>query len=216
MAVERSDEAVLQLFEEGSYDLIPHDSMRKTIARRLVEAKQTIPHFHLRISCRIDTLLAMRQQANASARSRKDENGEELPAYKISVNDFVIKAFAEALIDVPDANVSWTEANMVRHRRADIGVSVSGGLITPIIRGADEKRLSFISNEMRDLASRARSRKLRPEEYRGGTAAVSNLGMYGIEDFSAIINPPHAAILAIGAAEQRPVICRGESSRPPP
>lgn len=209
------DESVLQLFEEGSYDLVPHDSMRKTIARRLVEAKQTIPHFHLRISCRIDSLLVLRQQANNAARMRKGENGEDVPAYKISVNDFAIKALAEAFMDVPDANVSWTEANMVRHRHADIGVAVSvpGGLVTPIIRRAEEKRLSVISNEMRDLASRARSRKLRPEEYKGGTAAVSNLGMYGIEDFSAIINPPHAAILAVGAAEERPIIRDGEVER---
>jgi len=206
------DESTLQLFEEGSYELVPHDSMRKTIARRLVEAKQTIPHFHLRISCRLDTLLVLRQQANNAARMRKSENGEDVPAYKISVNDFAIKALAEAFMDVPDANVSWTEANMVRHRHADIGVAVSvpGGLVTPIVRRAEEKRLSVISNEMRDLASRARSRKLRPEEYKGGTAAVSNLGMYGIEDFSAIINPPHAAILAVGAAEERPIICDGE------
>ncbi len=204
-----SDEATLQLFETGSYELIPHDNMRKTIARRLVEAKQTIPHFNLRVSCRIDDLLELRRQANAMVVNRKDGN----PAiFKLSINDFVVKALAQAYMDVPDANVSWTEANMVKHRHADIGVAVSvpGGLITPIVRQVDQKRVSAISNEMRDLATRARERKLRPEEYKGGTAAVSNLGMYNVEDFTAIINPPHAAILAVGAGEQRPIVRDGQ------
>ena len=135
-----------------------------------------------------------------------------MPAYKLSVNDMVIKAMALALRDVPDANVSWTETAMVQHKHADVGVAVSipGGLITPIIRSADEKTLSVISNEMKDLAARARNRKLKPEEYQGGTTAVSNLGMFGIKDFAAVINPPHATILAVGAGEERAVVKNGE------
>jgi pyruvate dehydrogenase E2 component (dihydrolipoamide acetyltransferase) len=142
---------------------------------------------------------------------KKPEKGEE-PAYKLSVNDLIIKALALALRQVPDANVSWTEGAMVKHRHADVGVAVSipGGLITPIVRRAEEKSLSSISNEMKDLAARARTRKLKPEEYQGGTTAVSNLGMFGIRDFAAVINPPHATILAIGAGEQRAVVKDGE------
>ncbi len=206
-----SDDAILKLFEEGSYELVPHDTMRKTIARRLVEAKSTIPHFYLTLDCDIDALLALRKQLNDAAPMVKGEEGEK-PAYKLSVNDMVIKAYAKALAMVPEANVSWTENAMVKHRNADVGVAVSipGGLITPIIRRADEKTLSAISNEMKDLASRARSRKLKPEEYQGGNTAVSNLGMFGIKDFAAVINPPHATILAIGAGEQRPVVKGGE------
>jgi pyruvate dehydrogenase E2 component (dihydrolipoamide acetyltransferase) len=206
-----SDDAVLKLFEEGSYELIPHDSMRRTIARRLVEAKGTIPHFYLTLDCEIDALLALRKQLNDAAPTVKGEKGDE-PAYKLSVNDLVIKAFAAALRQVPDANVSWTEGGMLKHRHADVGVAVSipGGLITPIVRRADEKTLSAISNEMKDLAARARSRKLKPEEYQGGTTAVSNLGMFGIKDFAAVINPPHATILAVGAGEQRAVVKGGQ------
>ncbi|MBN9254594.1 pyruvate dehydrogenase complex dihydrolipoamide acetyltransferase [Mesorhizobium sp.] len=206
-----SDDQVLKLFEEGSYELILHDNMRKTIARRLVEAKSTIPHFYLTIDCELDALLALRSQINATAPMRKTDKGE-VPAYKLSVNDMIIKAMAMALKAVPDANVSWTEGAMVRHKHADVGVAVSipGGLITPIIRHADEKTLSVISNEMKDLASRARSRKLKPEEYQGGTTAVSNLGMFGIKDFAAVINPPHATILAVGAGEERAVVKNGE------
>ncbi len=206
-----SDDQVLKLFEEGSYELIPHDNMRKTIARRLVEAKSTIPHFYLTIDCELDALLALRSQINATAPMRKTDKGE-VPAYKLSVNDMIIKAMAMALKAVPDANVSWTEGAMVRHKHADVGVAVSipGGLITPIIRHADEKTLSVISNEMKDLANRARSRKLKPEEYQGGATAVSNLGMFGIKDFAAVINPPHATILAVGAGEERAVVKNGE------
>ncbi|TPM35817.1 pyruvate dehydrogenase complex dihydrolipoamide acetyltransferase [Mesorhizobium sp. B2-3-5] len=206
-----SDDQVLKLFEEGSYDLVPHDNMRKTIARRLVEAKTTIPHFYLTLDCELDALLALRSQLNAAAPMKKTDKGEA-PAYKLSVNDMVIKAIAMALKAVPDANASWTESAMVKHRHADVGVAVSipGGLITPIIRKADEKTLSTISNEMKDLASRARSRKLKPEEYQGGTTAVSNLGMFGIKDFAAVINPPHATILAVGAGEERAVVRNGE------
>ncbi|MET3790217.1 pyruvate dehydrogenase complex dihydrolipoamide acetyltransferase [Aquamicrobium terrae] len=206
-----SDEAVLKLFEEGSYELIPHDNMRRTIARRLVEAKSTVPHFYLTLDCELDALLSLRKQLNDAAPVKKTEKGEE-PAYKLSVNDLIIKALALALKEVPDANVSWTEGAMVKHRHADVGVAVSipGGLITPIVRKAEEKSLSSISNEMKDLAARARTRKLKPEEYQGGTTAVSNLGMFGIKDFAAVINPPHATILAIGAGEQRAVVKGGE------
>jgi pyruvate dehydrogenase E2 component (dihydrolipoamide acetyltransferase) len=206
-----SDEQVLKLFAEGSYELVPHDNMRKTIARRLVEAKSTIPHFYLTLDCELDALLALRAQLNAAAPMRKTDKGE-VPAYKLSVNDLIIKAMALALRDVPTANVSWTETAMVQHRNADVGVAVSipGGLITPIVRKADEKTLSVISNEMKDMAARARNKKLKPEEYQGGTTAVSNLGMFGIKDFSAVINPPHATILAVGAGEERAVVKNGE------
>lgn len=206
-----SDDAVLKLFEEGSYEIVPHDGMRKTIARRLVESKQTVPHFYLTIDCELDALLALRSQINAAAPLIKTEKGE-VPAYKLSVNDMVIKATALALRDIPDANVSWTDGGMVKHKRADVGVAVSipGGLITPIVRNAENKTLSAISNEMKDLAKRARDRKLKPEEYQGGSTSVSNLGMFGVKDFAAIINPPHATIFAIGAGEQRAVVKNGE------
>jgi pyruvate dehydrogenase E2 component (dihydrolipoamide acetyltransferase) len=206
-----SDDAVLKLFEEGSYELVPHDNMRKTIARRLVEAKSTIPHFYLTLDCEIDALLKLRGEINAASPVLKTDKGE-VPAYKVSVNDMIIKALALALRDVPSANVSWTEAAMVQHRHADVGVAVSipGGLITPIVRKADEKTLSVIANEMKDLAARARNKKLKPEEYQGGTTAVSNLGMFGIKDFAAVINPPHATILAVGAGEERAVVKKGE------
>jgi len=206
-----SGDAVLKLFGEGSYELVPHDSMRRTITRRLVEAKSTIPHFYLTLDCEIDALLSLRKQLNDAAPMVKTESGEK-PAYKLSVNDMIIKAMALALKAVPEANVSWTESAMVKHSHADVGVAVSipGGLITPIVRRAEEKPLSVISNEMKDLAARARSRKLKPEEYQGGTTAVSNLGMFGIKDFAAVINPPHATILAVGAGEERAVVRNGE------
>ncbi|MEO3999734.1 pyruvate dehydrogenase complex dihydrolipoamide acetyltransferase [Mesorhizobium sp. CAU 1732] len=206
-----SDDAILKLFEEGSYELVPHDNMRKTIARRLVEAKTTIPHFYLTLDCELDALLALRKQLNDAAPVKKTDKGEE-PAYKLSVNDLVIKAMAMALMAVPDANASWSEGGMLKHKHADVGVAVSipGGLITPIVRKADQKSLSAISNEMKDMAARARNRKLKPEEYQGGTTAVSNLGMFGIKDFAAVINPPHATILAVGAGEERAVVKNGE------
>ncbi|MBB4290502.1 pyruvate dehydrogenase E2 component (dihydrolipoamide acetyltransferase) [Rhizobium leguminosarum] len=202
-----SEEAVLKLFEPGSYELVPHDGMRKTIARRLVESKQTIPHFYVSVDCELDALMALRAQLNDAA-PRKDN----APAYKLSVNDMVIKAMALALRDVPDANVSWTDSNMVKHKHADVGVAVSipGGLITPIIRKAEQKTLSVISNEMRDLGKRAKDRKLKPEEYQGGTSSVSNMGMMGVKNFAAVVNPPHATILAVGAGEQRVVVKKGE------
>ncbi|MFN3482622.1 MAG: 2-oxo acid dehydrogenase subunit E2, partial [Rhabdaerophilum calidifontis] len=201
-----SDEQVKKLYAEGSYEEIPHDGMRKTIARRLQESKSTIPHFYLTVDCELDALLALREQINAAAPVKDGK-----PAHKLSVNDMVIKAMAMALRAVPDANVSWTEGAMLRHRHADVGVAVSipGGLITPVIRDACHKTLSAISNEMKDLAARAKARKLKPEEYQGGTTAVSNLGMFGVKDFAAVINPPHATILAVGAGEKRPVVKNG-------
>ncbi|WP_454746039.1 pyruvate dehydrogenase complex dihydrolipoamide acetyltransferase [Ciceribacter selenitireducens] len=207
MAKGASEEAVLKLFEPGSYELVPHDGMRKTIAKRLVESKQTIPHFYVTVDCELDALLALRAQLNDAA-PRK----EGAPAYKLSVNDMIIKAMAMALTEVPDANVSWTETNMVKHKHADVGVAVSipGGLITPIIRHAELKTLSAISNEMKDLGKRAKDRKLKPEEYQGGTTSVSNMGMMGVKQFAAVINPPHATILAVGAGEQRVVVKNGE------
>ncbi len=206
-----SDDQVLKLFAGGSYDLVAHDGMRKTIAKRLQESKQTIPHFYVSVDCELDALLALRTQLNAGAPVTKTEKGE-VPAYKISVNDMVIKALALALRDVPDANVSWTDTNMVKHKHADVGVAVSipGGLITPIIRSAELKTLSAISAEMKDLGARAKARKLKPEEYQGGTTAVSNMGMMGVKNFAAVVNPPHATILAVGAGEERVVVKKGE------
>ena len=210
MAKAASDESILKLFPEGSYEKILHDGMRKTIAKRLVEAKQTVPHFYLTLDCEIDALLALRKQLNDASPMIKTDAGDK-PAYKLSVNDMIIKAHALALKAVPMANASWTEGGMLIHKHADVGVAVSieGGLITPIIRRAEEKTLSTISNEMKDLARRARSRKLKPDEYQGGTSAVSNLGMFGIKDFSAVINPPHATILAVGSGDQRAVVKAG-------
>jgi pyruvate dehydrogenase E2 component (dihydrolipoamide acetyltransferase) len=203
-----SDEKIRALFPEGSYEVVPHDNIRKIIAQRLVQAKQTIPHFYLTIDCNIGRLLAAREEINAAA--PKDKDGK--PAWKLSVNDFVIKALAVALMHVPEANVTWTEGGMLKHKHADVGVAVAitGGLITPIVRQADTKSLSVISNEMKDFAARARARKLKPEEYQGGTTAVSNLGMYGIKEFYAVINPPHATILSVGAGEERAVVRGGK------
>jgi pyruvate dehydrogenase E2 component (dihydrolipoamide acetyltransferase) len=203
-----SDDKIRALFEPGSYEIVPHDNMRKIIAQRLVLAKQTIPHFYLTVTCTIDKLLEAREDINATA--PKGADGK--PAYKLSVNDFVIKAMAMALMKVPDANVTWTESGMLKHKHADIGVAVAipGGLITPVIRKAETKSLTVISREMKDYAARARTRRLKPEEYQGGTTAISNLGMYGIEEFAAVINPPHATILAVGTGEQRPVVRDGK------
>jgi pyruvate dehydrogenase E2 component (dihydrolipoamide acetyltransferase) len=203
-----SDQQVRALFEDGSYEVIPHDGMRRTIAQRLTASVQTIPHFYLTMDCNIGKLLEAREQINASA--PKDKDGK--PAYKLSVNDFVIKALAVALQRIPNANVSWTEGGMLRHKHSDVGVAVAmpGGLITPIIRKAEEKPLSVISNQMKDFAARARARKLKPEEYQGGTTAVSNLGMYGINHFTAVINPPHATILAVGTGEERAIVKNGK------
>jgi pyruvate dehydrogenase E2 component (dihydrolipoamide acetyltransferase) len=203
-----ADDKIRALFEEGSYEFVPHDLMRKAIARRLTESKLTIPHYYLTIDCEIDELLKAREEINLAAAKGADGH----PRFKLSVNDFVIKALALALIQVPDANVSWTDAGMLKHKHADVGVAVAikGGLITPIIRHAEEKTLGIISNEMRDLGLRARNRKLKPNEYEGGSSAVSNLGMYGVKEFAAVINPPQASILAVGAGEKRPVVRGGK------
>jgi pyruvate dehydrogenase E2 component (dihydrolipoamide acetyltransferase) len=208
IAPSMSDKQILALFEPGSYEVIPHDGMRRTIAQRLTASIQTIPHFYLTIDCDIGKLLAGREEINATAPKDK----EKKPLYKLSVNDFVIKALAVALQRIPACNVSWTEAGMLRHKHSDVGVAVAmpGGLITPIIRNAETKSLSTISAEMKDFAARARARKLKPEEYQGGTTAVSNLGMYGINHFTAVINPPHATILAVGTSEERAVVRAGK------
>jgi pyruvate dehydrogenase E2 component (dihydrolipoamide acetyltransferase) len=208
IAPSMSDQQIRALYEDGSYEVVPHDGMRRTIAQRLTASVQTIPHFYLTVDCDIGKLLDAREEINAQAPKDKDSK----PAYKLSVNDFVIKALALALQRVPDANVTWTEAGMLKHKHSDIGVAVAmpNGLITPIVRNAETKSLSAISNEMRDLAANARDRKLKPHEYQGGTTAVSNLGMYGIKDFTAVINPPHATILAIGAGEERAVVRDGK------
>ena len=208
IAPSMSDQQIRALYEEGSYEFIPHDGMRRTIAQRLTASVQTIPHFYLTIDCDIGKLLEAREAINAAA--PKDKDGKA--AYKLSVNDFVIKALGLALQRVPDANVSWTDAGMLKHKHSDVGVAVAmpNGLITPIIRNAETKSLSAISNEMRDLAARARARKLKPAEYLGGTTSVSNLGMYGIKDFTAVINPPQSTILAVGTGEERAVVRDGK------
>jgi pyruvate dehydrogenase E2 component (dihydrolipoamide acetyltransferase) len=207
IAPSMSDQQIRALYEEGSYELVPHDGMRRTIAQRLTASVQTVPHFYLTIDCDIGKLVAAREEINAVA--PKDKDGK--PAYKLSVNDFVIKALALALQRVPDANVSWTDAGMLKHKHSDVGVAVAmpNGLITPIIRNAETKSLSAISNEMKDLAARARARKLKPQEYQGGTTSVSNLGMFGIKDFTAVINPPQSTILAVGTGEERAVVRNG-------
>lgn len=199
------DDKIRALYEPGSYEVIPHDAMRRVIAERLTLSKQTIPHFYLSIDCPLDELLHARERLNA----RAPREGPR--AFRLSVNDFLIKALALALRDVPAANATWTKEGVLRHRTADVGVAVAveGGLFTPVIRHAELKSLSEISNEMTDLAERARKRRLMPEEYQGGTTSISNLGMYGIKSFDAVINPPHATILAAGAAEQRAVVVSG-------
>ncbi|MEI9885060.1 MAG: pyruvate dehydrogenase complex dihydrolipoamide acetyltransferase [Rhizomicrobium sp.] len=187
-------------FKPEDYDEIPHDSIRKTIARRLSSAKTLIPHYYLTVDCRIDNLMAMRASLNAQS---PKEGG-----FKLSVNDFVVKACALSLMRVPEVNASWTDTAMLRHKHADVGVAVAldFGLITPIVTRAEEKGLAAISNEVKSLAERARAKKLKPSEFEGGGFAVSNLGMFGIKDFTAVINPPHAAILAVGAGEKRAVV----------
>jgi pyruvate dehydrogenase E2 component (dihydrolipoamide acetyltransferase) len=208
VAPSMSDKQIRALFEEGSYEVIPHDGMRRTIAQRLTASVQTVPHFYLTMDCNIGKLVEAREEINAAA--PKDKDGK--PAYKLSVNDFVIKALAVALQRIPNANVSWTDGGMLKHKHSDVGVAVAmpGGLITPIIRKAETKPISTISAEMKDFAVRARARKLKPEEYQGGTTAVSNLGMYGIKDFTAVINPPHATILAVGTGEERAIVKHGK------
>jgi pyruvate dehydrogenase E2 component (dihydrolipoamide acetyltransferase) len=184
------------------YTEIPNNSIRKIVASRLLESKQTIPHFYLTVDCRIDDLLAAREKLNAEAKG----------AYKLSVNDFVIKAVAMALKAYPAANVAWTDDAILQYDSADVSVAVAtpNGLITPIIKAAETKGLRRISEEMKDLAGRAREGKLKPVEFQGGTFSVSNLGMYGIRDFGAIINPPQACILAVSAGIQQPVVVDGQ------
>jgi len=196
--------AMVELPGTAPYQEVPHSSMRKIIARRLTEAKQQQPHFYITIDCEIDALLKARQELNARAPEGKG-------GYKLSVNDFVIRAAALALRKVPAANASWTEEAVRLYARADISVAVAipNGLITPVIRGADHKGLAEISNEMKELAARAREGKLKPEEYQGGTFSISNLGMYGIREFAAVLNPPQGAILAVGAGEQRAIVKEG-------
>ncbi len=202
-----SDETIKAYFTPGSYDVAPHDGMRRTIARRLSDAAKEIPHYFLTLDCEIDALLSLREQINSSAGLDKDGK----PRFKASVNDFIIKGLATAFHRVPDINATWTEGAMLRHRHVDIGVAVSipSGLITPIVRKAETKTISAISIEMKDFAARAKARKLKPEEYQGGVTAVSNLGMYGIKHFTAVINPPQSTILAVGMGEKRVVVKNG-------
>jgi len=203
-----SDQQILGLYEQGTYEVIPHDGMRRTIAQRLTAATNSMPTFYLTVDCDLGKLMAAREDINNAA----GKNAEGKPLYKLSVNDFVIKAMAIALQKIPEANVSWTEAAMLRHKHSDIGVAVAlpFGLITPIIRQAELKTLSAISNEMKDLAARAKNKKLKPNEYQGGSSSVSNLGMYGIKDFTAVINPPQSSILAVGTGEERAVVRNGQ------
>jgi len=186
---------------EPAYDVMETSTMRKVIAARLTESKQTVPHFYLTVECAIDALLAARKRLNA-------HGGDD---YKLSVNDFVIKAVASALKRVPEANASWINDQIIQYKSVDVSVAVAidGGLITPVIRESDTKSLATLSTEMKDLASRARQGKLVPQEFQGGTFTISNLGMYGIKEFAAIINPPQACILAVGAGEERPVVKNG-------
>ena len=192
---------VLALYPEGSYELVPNDGMRKVVAQRLTESKKTVPHFYLTLDCRIDALLTAREQINAGAPKSK----EGKPAFKLSVNDFVMKAWAVALQRVPAANATWAGDSILYHKRSDVAVAVAvpGGLFTPVVKSCDTKSLREISEEVKDLATRARNKKLAPHEYQGGASSVSNLGMFGIKHFSAVINPPHGTILAVGAGEER-------------
>ena len=199
LATGASSEAVRKLYADRAFDEVPLDGMRRTIAARLTEAKQTIPHFYLRREVRLDALLAFRETLNAQLASR---------GIKLSVNDFIIKACALALQTVPDANAVWAGDRIFRLKPSDVAVAVAieGGLFTPVLRDAHLKSLSALSAEMKDLAARARTRKLAPQEYQGGSFAISNLGMMGIDSFDAVINPPHGSILAVGAGVKRPVV----------
>jgi pyruvate dehydrogenase E2 component (dihydrolipoamide acetyltransferase) len=194
---------VKALYAPGSYEEVQLDGMRRTIAARLTQAVQTVPHFYLTADIAVDRLLALREEANAAALKDKDGN----PAFKLSVNDFIIRALALALQRVPAANAVWAGDRILRFTHSDIGVAVAleGGLITPVIRGAETKSPTAVSAEMKDLAARAKAKKLKPADYQGGSSAISNLGMYGVREFSAIINPPHATILAVGAVRRQAV-----------
>jgi pyruvate dehydrogenase E2 component (dihydrolipoamide acetyltransferase) len=194
-----SAETVMKMYQGRAYTEMPLDGMRRTIAARLTEAKQTIPHFYLRRSVRLDALMAFREQLN---------KGLEARGVKLSVNDFIIKACAAALQSVPDANAVWAGDRVLKLKPSDVAVAVAieGGLFTPVLKDADQKSLSALSIEMKDLAARAKTKKLAPHEYQGGSFAISNLGMMGIENFDAVINPPQAAILAVGAGIKQPVV----------
>lgn len=207
LAMTLSTDATRKFFETGSYEEIPHDNVRKAIARRLTDAIQTIPHFYLNADCEIDALIRLREDYNAAA--PVDEHGK--PVWKTSINDFIVKALALALQRAPQANVTYTPDAMLKHKASDIGVAVSipGGLVAPIIRNAQAKSVREISDEIRELAERARARKLKPHEYEGGVSAVSNLGMYGVKSFTAVINPPQSTILAVGQGEQRMIVRDG-------
>ncbi|HEY4342872.1 MAG TPA: pyruvate dehydrogenase complex dihydrolipoamide acetyltransferase [Parvibaculum sp.] len=193
-------------YEKDSYEEIPLDGMRKTIARRLTQAMQEIPHFYLTIDCELDELLRIRKELNAKT------GADEKNAVKLSVNDFIVRAAALALVKVPNANVSFAGTSLLKHKHADVGIAVAldGGLITPIIRHAETKGLAEISTEAKSLAERARTKKLKPQEFEGGSFSISNLGMFGIKSFTAVINPPQAAILAVGRGEERPVVKNGK------
>ena len=203
-----SDKQILALFEPAATRSMPHDGMRRTIAQRLTASMQTVPHFYLTMDCDIGKLLAAREEINAAAPKDKDKK----PPTSSRSTTSSSRRWRSRCSACPTANVSWTEGGMLKHKHSDIGVAVAmpGGLITPIIRKAETKSLSAISSEMKDFAARARARKLKPEEYQGGTTAVSNLGMYGIKDFTAVINPPHATILAVGTSEERAVVRNGK------
>ncbi|MEM6933183.1 MAG: pyruvate dehydrogenase complex dihydrolipoamide acetyltransferase [Pseudomonadota bacterium] len=197
-----SIDAVRAMFTDRSFEEVPLDGMRKTIAARLTEAKQTIPHFYLRRDIQLDALLALRKQMNAKGEAR---------GIKLSVNDYIIKACALALQEVPDCNAVWAGDRILKFKASDVAVAVAieGGLFTPVIRDADTQSLGAISGAMKDLAGRAREKKLAPHEYQGGSFAISNLGMFGIDNFDAVINPPHGSILAVGAGAQKPVVADG-------
>ena len=201
MATSATAETVAKMFADRIYEVVQLDGMRKTIAARLTEAKQTIPHFYLRRSVQLDALLAFRETLNKQLESR---------SIKLSVNDFIIKACALALQQVPDANAVWAGDRIFRLKPSDVAVAVAieGGLFTPVLRDAHQKSISTLSGEMKDLAARARTRKLAPHEYQGGSFAISNLGMFGIENFDAVINPPHGSILAVGAGLKTPVVAK--------
>ena len=203
LAAGPSAEDVKALYRDVPFQEVPLDGMRRTIATRLVQAKQTIPHFYLTADVEIGRLITLREEANAAA--PKDNDGKT--AFKLSLNDLIIKAWAAALQRVPAANAVWAQDRILRLQHCDIAVAVAldGGLITPVIRRVEVKALSAISNEMKDMAARARARKLKPDEYQGGSSTISNLGMYGVREFSAIINPPQATVLAVGAARRQAV-----------
>ncbi|MBL4695229.1 MAG: pyruvate dehydrogenase complex dihydrolipoamide acetyltransferase [Rhizobiaceae bacterium] len=206
MATGMSDAQVLALYDEADYEKFPHDGMRRVIAERLTESTQTIPSYLITMDCELDALMKLRAEINAAAPIVDDK-----PTYKVSVNDFIVKAMAMALQKVPMANASWTSTDRILHKHSDVGVAVAvpDGLFTPIVRKAELKSLTQISAEVKDMAGRAKNKKLAPAEYQGGTTAVSNLGMFGVKEFTSIINPPHASILSVGAGKPQPVVRDG-------